>query len=150
MGYVDVRDVAAAMVAGIKVKGNHRLLLTGPWTDHVEIINYIASTRPELAPRLIRAVSSGQHRPVLDSSKALEVLGLPSLTPWQKTIDDGLDTILKLEKDWIEKGIDLDNVGLKKNGWLEFQRAGGLVRVKFTDQDTTQAHSRRTPQRSRL
>ena len=129
IGHVDVRDVAAAMVGGIKVKGNHRLLLTGEWFDYADVVKHIAATRPELAPRLIKTTSAGQNRPMIDSKKALDVLGI-TLTPWKKTIDDGLDSVLKLEKDWAEKGVDL--APLKNNGWIEFVKSGANTRVEFT------------------
>ena len=130
IGHVDVRDVAAAMVASIKLKGNHRLLLTGEWFDWADAIKYIAATRPELAPRLIKTGSNGQNRPIIDSKKALEVLGI-TLTPWKKTVDDGLDAVLRLEKDWTEKGVDL--TGLKNNEWVGLAEAGANTRVEFTD-----------------
>ena len=130
MGHVDVRDVAAAMVAGIKVKGNHRLLLTGEWFEYPDVAEHIRATRPELAPRLIKTTSDSQNRPIIDSKKALEVLGI-TLTPWKKTIDDGLDSALKLEKDWTEKGVDL--TPLKNNEWFAFVESGANTRVEFTD-----------------
>ena len=130
MGHVDVRDVAAAMVAGIKIKGSHRLLLTGEWFDWADAIKYIAATRPELAPRLIKTGPTGQTRPIMDSKKALEVLGI-TLTPWKKTVDDGLDAVLKLEKDWTEKGVD--PARLKDNVWTPLAESGANVRVEFTD-----------------
>lgn len=130
IGYIDVRDVAAAMVAGIKVKGNHRLLLTGEWFDYADAVKYIAATRPGLASRLVKTTSSGQGRPIIDSKKALDILGI-TLTPWRKTIDDGLDSVLKLEKDWIEKGIDLTT--LKNNEWIAFGKSDNNSRVEFTD-----------------
>jgi len=130
IGYIDVRDVAAAMVAGIKVKGSHRLLLTGEWFEYADAIEYIVATRPELAPRLIKTTSTGQNRSIIDSKKALEVLGI-TLTPWRKTIDDGLDSVLKLERDWIEKGVDL--TPLKNNEWIAFGKSDNNTRVEFAD-----------------
>jgi len=130
IGYVDVRDVAAAMVAGIKVKGNHRLLLTGEWFDWAGALEHLVATRPELAPRLTKTGSTSQTRPIIDSKKALEVLGI-TLTPWKKTVDDGLDAFLKLEKDWTEKGVDL--TPLKNNEWIAFVESGANTRVEFTD-----------------
>ena len=130
LGHVDVRDVAAAMVAGIRVKGNHRLPLTGEWFDWADAVDHIANTRPDLAPRLVKINPTGQTRPVIDSKKALEVLGI-TLTPWKKTIDDGLDDMLKLEKDWAERGVDPD--ALKNNTWIEIGEMGASTRVEFTD-----------------
>ncbi|KAF9643358.1 NAD(P)-binding protein [Thelephora ganbajun] len=128
--HVDVRDVAAAIVAGIRVNGNHRLLLTGEWFDWADAINHIAATRPELASRLVKIGPTDQKRPVIDSKKALEVLGI-TLTPWKKSIDDGLDAVLKLEKDWMEKGVDL--TPLKNNEWVPFGQSGAATRVEFAD-----------------
>ena len=130
IGHVDVRDVAAAMVGGIKIKGNHRLLLTGEWFDWADAVKHIAASRPELAPRLIKTGFTGQTRPIIDSTKALEVLGI-ALTPWKKTVDDGLDALLKLEKEWTEKGIDL--TPLRNNVWVPFAESGASTRVEFTD-----------------
>ena len=130
MGHVDVRDVAAAMVAGIKVKGNHRLLLTGEWFDWADAIKHIAATRPELTPRLIKTGPTDQNRAIMDSKKALDVLGI-TLTPWRKTVEDGVDALVKLEKDWTERGIDL--APLTNNVWLPLAEAGANTRVEFTD-----------------
>ena len=130
IGHADVRDVAAAMVAGVKVRGNHRLLLTGEWFNYADVVKHIAATRPELAPRLIETTSVGQSRPMIDNKEALNVLGV-TLTPWRETIDDGLDSVLKLEKSWTEKGIDL--TPLKNNEWIPFVKSGANTRVEFTD-----------------
>ena len=130
IGYVDVRDVAAAMVGGVKVKGNHRLLLTGEWFDLADALEHIATTRPEVASRLVKAGPSGQNRSIMDNKKALEVLGI-TITPWKKTIDEGLDALLRLEKDWTEQGIDL--TPLKDNVWVPFGDYGANAHVEFTD-----------------
>ena len=42
-GFVDVRDVAVQMVAGIKITGKHRLISVGPWFDNKEATKYITS-----------------------------------------------------------------------------------------------------------
>jgi len=60
----------------------------------------------------------------------LEVLGI-TLTPWKKSISDGLEEMLKLEKDWIERGVDLTS--LKNNEWVPLGESGGNTRVEFTD-----------------
>jgi len=130
IGHVDVRDVAAAMVASIKVKGNHRLLLTGEWFDWADAINHIKTTRPELEPRLVTIGHTDQERPIIDSKNALDVLGI-TLTPWMTSIDEGLDAMLKVEKEWIEKDIDLTQ--LKNNEWVAFGESGANTRVEFAD-----------------
>ena len=130
IGHIDVRDVAAALVAGIKVTGNHRLLLTGEWFDFTDAVNHIATTRPELTPRFVKTVSTSQNRSIIDNKKALEVLGI-TLIPWKKTIDDGLDAVLKVERDWTKKGVDLGP--LKNNPWVSSGERGANTRVEFTD-----------------
>lgn len=130
IGHVDVRDVAVTMVAGIKVKGNHHLLFTGEWFDYVDVVKYIAAIRPELAPRLIVTISTDQNSPLVDSKKPLEVLGI-TLSPWKKSIDDGVDSVLKLEKDWVKEGADL--ASLKDNKWLAFIQSFANTRVEFRD-----------------
>lgn len=131
MGHVDVRDVAAAMVSGIKLKGNHRLLLTGEWFDWADAVDYIKTIRPELEPRLAKIGSTDQKRPIIDSKKALEVLGI-TLTPWRKTVSDGLDAMLKVEEDWIKNNVD--PALLTKNEWTALGKAGANTTVKFADE----------------
>ena len=53
-----------------------------------------------------------------------------TLTPWRKTISDGLDDMLKLEKDWAERGVDPDV--LKDNRFLALGAMGAYTRVEFT------------------
>jgi len=130
IGHVDVRDVAAALVASIKTKGNHRLLLTGEWFDWTDAIGHIKATRPELEPRLVKIGHTNQKRPIIDSKKALDVLGI-TLTPWKKSLDEGLDAMLKVEKDWIEKGVDLTQ--LKNNEWVPLGMSGANTTVEFDD-----------------
>ena len=130
-GFVYVRDVAAQMVAGIKVTGKHRLISVGPWFDNKEVVEYIASIRPDLKDRLAKVVSTNQSRPLADPSTANKVLGLPGLIPWKQTIADTLEATLKVEKEWTEAGVDIKN--LKENPMIYFQIAAGNSEVVFTD-----------------
>jgi hypothetical protein len=62
----------------------------------------------------------------------LEVLGI-TLTPWKKSISDGLEAMLKLEE-----GLDREEVfdlatSLKNNEWVPLGESGGNTRVEFTD-----------------
>ena len=134
-GYVDVRDVARALVAGIgpRVPGNHRLLIASiPWFDNVDILTHIATVRPELKDRLIRSESFGQRGFVADEeiTKTVEVLGLGEVTHWKKTVEDSLDSMLKLERVWKEKGVDVDEV-LGKNSSLIFWETLTVSRVEL-------------------
>ena len=130
-GYVDIRDAAAQMIAGIKVTGKHRLLSVGPWFDNKEAVEYITSIRPDLKDRLVNVVSTNQKRPLADPSTASKVLGLPEPIPWRQTVADTLEAILKVEKEWTEKGTDIKD--LKENGILQFQIDAGSCDVVFTD-----------------
>jgi len=134
-GYVDVRDVARALIAGIrpKVPGNHRLLLGSlPWFDNADIIAHIAAIRPDLKDRLIRSESSGQKGFIADEeiTKTVQVLGLESVTPWKKTVEDSLESVLELERLWKEKGVDVDEV-LGKNWSLDFWHRITVSRVEL-------------------
>jgi nucleoside-diphosphate-sugar epimerase len=121
-GYVDVRDVARALVAGLKPKvpGNHRLLLAShPWFDNTEILAHIAAIRPDLKDRLIKCESSDLKGFIADEEivRTVEVLGLGELIPWKKTVEDSLESMLEMERVWKEKGVDVDDV-LGKNPTL--------------------------------
>ena len=134
-GYVDVRDVARALVAGVepKVPGNHRLLLGSlPWFDSADIVTHIAAVRPDLKDRLIGSESTGQKRFIVEEEivKTVEVLGLGELTPWKKTVEDSLESMLGLEKLWKEKGVEVDEV-LGKNTTLDFWNVFAASRVDF-------------------
>ena len=128
LGYVDVRDAAAALVAATRVKGQHRLPLSGEFFDHTEAFPYIASVRPALKDRLAKATSTGQTKPVIDSTPVLEVLGLPGLTSWKQTVLDAVDAIVQLEKEWITAGVNVDEK-LVENHWLGFQINTGTFKV---------------------
>ena len=64
------------------------------------------------------------------SVKTVEVLGLGELTPWKKTVEDSLESMLGLEKLWKEKGVDVDEV-LGKNMSLVFWNVLTVSRVDF-------------------
>lgn len=128
LGYADVRDVAAALVAATRVKGQHRLPFSGEFFDHTEAFPYIASARPELKGRLAKATSTGQTKPTIDAAPALKILGLPALMPWRQSVLDAVDAIFQLEKEWIAAGVDIEEK-LVKNQWLDFQIATGTYKI---------------------
>lgn len=115
LGFVDVRDVTAGLIAGIKAPGRNRVPFTGEWFELKDAVEYIASVRPELKGRLANIVPTGQTKAIVDTSKALKVLGLKS-RPWKETVLQTIDFLVKLEKDWQEQGVDID-AKLKKNEW---------------------------------
>lgn len=106
IGFVDIRDVAEAQVAGIKTPGSHRVLIGSPeWYDLRDVVDYLATARPELKDRLANPVVVRRAAPVLDNARAVNILGA-SITPWRKTVEDGLDSLLKVEKEWKEAGVE--------------------------------------------
>jgi len=128
LGYTDVRDVAAALVAATRVRGQHRLPFSGEFFDHTEAFPYLASVRPELKDRLAKATSTGQTKPVIDATPALKVMGLPALTPWKQSVLDAVDAIVQVEKEWIAAGVDVKEK-LAKNQWLDFQITTGTYKI---------------------
>jgi nucleoside-diphosphate-sugar epimerase len=107
-GYVDVRDVARGLVAGIKVRGRNRILLNGEWFDHTDAIEYIAAARPELKYRLPTLTASGQTKAVVDNTRAMKILGIPPVKSWKESVLDTVDALVAVEKDWKEAGVDVD------------------------------------------
>lgn len=116
-GYVDVRDVAAGLIAGIKVLGRNRIPLTGEFFDLKEAVEYVSSVRPELKGRLATIPPSGQTNVVVDTSKESDVLGVKPRA-WKDTVIQTIDYLLQLEKDWEGQGVDLES-RLKQNEWRE-------------------------------
>lgn len=114
-GFVDVRDVAAGLIAGIKVTGRNRVPLTGEWFELKDAVEYIASVRPELKSRLANIVPTGQTNGILDNSKALEVLGIKPRS-WKESVINTIDYLVEVEKAWEGQGIDIES-RLKRNEW---------------------------------
>lgn len=115
-GYVDVRDVAGALIAGIKVQGRNRVLLMGEWFEHKHAIEYISSVRPELRARLpANLVPTGQTKGMIDNSRALKILEIPPVRNWKESLIETVDSLLAVETDWIGRGVDVDVVLRGKN-----------------------------------
>lgn len=128
IGFLDVRDAAKALVKGIQLKGRHRVLLAGEWFEFKDALDYLEAVRPELKSRLPEIKPTGQTNAIIDNTRAFEILDLPPVTPWKEAVLVTVDTVIKLEKEWIEKGVDVDSV-LKQNEWRDFEakaRAAGL------------------------
>ena len=107
-GYVDVRDVAAALVAGIDTPGKSRNLITGPWFELKDAVDYIGSLHPELD--LPNIVPTGQTESTIDVGPTLRRLGL-TLHPWKESVKSAVEAVLQVEKDWIAQGINVDAEG---------------------------------------
>ena len=105
-GFVDVRDVAEAQVAGIKTPGHHRVLIgSSEWFDLRDAVDHLTTARPELKGRLANPVPMGRAIPAVDNARVIDLLGIP-VTPWRKTVEDGIDYLLKVEEEWKEAGVD--------------------------------------------
>ncbi|TCD66399.1 hypothetical protein EIP91_001390 [Steccherinum ochraceum] len=108
--FVDVRDVARALVAGIQAPpasqvGRKRILLSSPRPQPSELIALITKHRPELVPRLNEAYKA---RPdgvtqFIENKRAKEILKL-EIIPWEKTILDAVDALVQLEDTWKGRG----------------------------------------------
>jgi nucleoside-diphosphate-sugar epimerase len=119
LGLVDVRDVALSLVSALKVPGKNRILLTGEWFDFTEAIEYIASVRPELKGRLASLHHTGRTEPMIDSTRAIKILGLPGIRKWKDTVIETVDYTIALENEWVKLGVDVDEK-LKKNELTTF------------------------------
>lgn len=115
LGFVDIRDVAKAQVAAIETPGHHRVLIgSSGWFDLRDAVDYLITSRPELKDRLANPVSTGRAVPAIDNARVIDLLGV-SVIPWTKTVEDGIDSLLKVEKEWKEAGVDpsvLRNYGM--------------------------------------
>lgn len=119
VGFVDVRDVAACLVAGARTPGKHRVLVTGEWFEYDDALKYIARVRPELKSRLPDIPPAGFGRGIIDNKRARTILGVPLTRKWQESVIEAVDVLIKTEKEWADKGVDIEN-GLKKNKWRSY------------------------------
>jgi len=109
--FVDVRDTARALVAALASPptsevGRKRISLSSEWVQPLDIIALITKERPALADRLNKSFKSAPSgiSMVTDNKRLKEVLGL-EVTPWQKTILDGVDALIALEENWKSRGL---------------------------------------------
>ncbi|KAF7975887.1 hypothetical protein HWV62_8297 [Athelia sp. TMB] len=112
-GFVDVRDLARAHVAALNAPRipavRKRLVIASPydfnWKDGVA---YIAEQRPALKSRLFADTSKApEHANArFDLSRLEQVTGIKadSYKSWQATILDTVDSLVSLEKEWVNKG----------------------------------------------
>jgi hypothetical protein len=120
VGYVDVRDAAASLVAGIFTPGKNRILLTGEWFEFCDALDHIIASRPEMKSRLPATIPRSQYTgSVVDNKRAMEILGVSSPVPWKQSILETVDTVIRVEKDWADAGVDIENV-LEKNIWRSY------------------------------
>lgn len=113
VGYVDVRDVALALIAGINTPGKTRNMLTGEWFELKDAVEYIGTLHPEL--KIPELALNGRSDSIVAYEPALKRLGLTRRS-WKDSVREAAEAMLKVERDWIAQGVDLDTEGgLRKN-----------------------------------
>ena len=103
---VDVRDVARAHILALtappaKQIGKKRVLIGGPNFRFRDASEYIKETRPELKDRLADAGAEPiTPLATVDIGPAQNILEYGEAVPWKKTVDDMVDSILRVERSW--------------------------------------------------
>lgn len=108
---LDVRDAACAHVLALTAPlssepgvGRKRILMGGPhftWRDATE---HLTISHPELvAASRLRDIGTTERVRDLkimryDNSRLEELLGFKDFIPWEKTVDDAVDTLLEAER----------------------------------------------------
>lgn len=106
---LDVRDAARAHILALKAPltkeaGRKRILLEGPKFTWLDAIEHLKISHPGLAEegRLkdATAVKHAKELTILryDNGRAGSVLGWKEFIPWEKMVDDMIDSILEAEK----------------------------------------------------
>ncbi|KAF9644895.1 NAD(P)-binding protein [Thelephora ganbajun] len=115
IGFIDVRDVAEGLIAGINTPGKTRNLFTGEWFELRDAVEYIGTLHPELKTPTLAL--SGQTDSIVVYEPALKRLGL-TRRPWKDSVREAAEAVLQIEKDWIAQGVDVEaEGGLRKNVW---------------------------------
>lgn len=83
--------------------------MSGEWFDYVDAVNTLSSERPELVRRLGKFTRVAQKASLVDNMRAYEVLGVPPVISWKKSVADTIDTLLNVEKEREKAGIDVES-----------------------------------------
>jgi hypothetical protein len=59
-------------------------------------------------------IPRSQTASIVDNTRTIEILGLKTVKPWKDPVLDTLGALMANEKDWIEQGIDVEEL-LKKD-----------------------------------
>ena len=115
LGFVDIRDVAAGLIAGLNVPGHTRNIITSPWFDLTEAVDYVGEIHPELKNELPKLTATGQKESPFATEASLKRLGI-EVNPWKETVRGAVDDLLRIEGEWVSKGVDVNaEGGLRKN-----------------------------------
>lgn len=115
LGYIDVRDVARAHVGALtsppsSVVGRKRVVMSSPYgLSYKAAIELIRNQRPGLKDRLLNPLSAPKFPrddlPVdLKRAAILTGVEVDSYIPWEQTILETVDDLMRFELDWVSKG----------------------------------------------
>ena len=106
--YIDVRDSARSLVLGLKTSPStkHKRVLVFPsGIDWKQAVEYIIEQRPELKGRIVDPTKAPPYDSYRTTDNNLqEILHFGEFIPWQQTVLDTVDALLKVEKDWASSG----------------------------------------------
>ncbi|SJK98679.1 uncharacterized protein ARMOST_01948 [Armillaria ostoyae] len=120
-GAIDVRDAARAHVVALQSRpsaevGRKRFAIVSPHrSSYKDALAIIAKERPELKDRLTDATLAPEwpsYTLPVEWQKIEDVLGLKtdSFIPWEKTVLDAVDSLVRIEGLWKEKGFKVSAV----------------------------------------
>lgn len=108
---VDVRDAARAHILALTAPlsadsgvGHKRILMGGPFFTWRDATEHLAVSHPKLVTQgRLKAVGDSKRIADLttlryDNSRLEKVLGWKGFIPWEKTVDDAVDSILAVER----------------------------------------------------
>ena len=110
IGFIDTRDVAASLIAGLEVPGRTRNIVASPWFDLTEAVAYVGELHPEIKEELPKLTATGQKESPFSTEPSLKRLGI-EVRPWKETVKATADDLLRIEKEWISKGVDVNAEG---------------------------------------
>ncbi|KAF8650303.1 hypothetical protein AX16_005311 [Volvariella volvacea WC 439] len=108
----DIRDVARAHVSAMELpprgtgSSEPEAKRFAPFSANVtwrDIVQYLSEHRPDIKhrlPPLDILVDFPADGASTDPSKCMKVLGIKKWIPWQKSINDTVDSLLEAEKNW--------------------------------------------------
>lgn len=108
---LDVRDAARAHILALAAPssnesgvGHKRILICGPYFTWRDATEHLAVSHPDLAAAgRLKDIDTSQRAKNLkilryDNSRLESVLGFKQFIPWEKTVDDAIDSIAATEK----------------------------------------------------
>jgi hypothetical protein len=127
-GSADVRDIARIHVEAVSSPpessiGRKRLVLASPYdANYKKAVQIVASAHPELRERLVDADTAPvfpMDKLPVDLKRVEEVTGVKvdSYHTWKETVLDTINSLLALEKGWIDQGYKVEIPALEDYGF---------------------------------